>query len=170
MAKDAANHVDWDKSEYFSPDEWPEGVLEWMSCAVITTLESNRARLPAEAAWTPSPVARAHVRHDDSGSRHSTKNKERLSDATDFFVDWDYAWQTWNVLLASKFGGLGIYPDMEWEGKAGARCMFHVDMRDDRRLVWVGWREQPQDKLRYVYLPKDPIRYHQIVAERCREP
>jgi len=160
-----ASEIDFNTIRYFSRNEWPEGTLESMDASIIYTISEIRASLPRSHAFTPSPVARAHVR-DSGTSRHSTNNGTRLSDATDFFVKWEHAWDTWNAILAHpKVGGAGIYTDMMLKGKEGDYCMFHIDNRPER-LVWVSWRRNRHDKNKYVYLTKDPLGYHKIIAER----
>lgn len=160
-----ASDLNWAEVPNFGAREWPSGVLDQMSAGVIRALANARQTLPGSHRIDPSPVAGAHVRPTGS-SRHSTRGGARLSDATDFYTDWDYAAAVLAALRrVPEIGGIGIYTDMMWSGQEGDRAMFHIDTRPDR-LEWVGWRESRRDPIQYVYLHRDPERYHQIIAMR----
>lgn len=160
-----ASDLDWTAIARFTPSEWPAGVLDQMSARVILALDSARNALPESHQLRPSPVAGAHVRLTGT-SRHSTRNGQRLSDATDFFCDWSHAARVLQALRrVPEIGGIGIYTDMVWGGVDGDRCMFHIDCRPDR-LEWVGWRQSRRDAIQYVYLSHEPARYHAILSQR----
>ena len=163
-----AADLNWNQIPRFSPNEFPPGVLTRMDPSVILTLSDIRTALPDNAFITPSPVPGAHVR-DRGTIRHGTDHGRRLSNATDFFMDWGHAWAAWQVILANpNVGGAGIYPDMLWGGQQGARCMFHIDTMP-QRMVWVGYRLTPSDSTRYVYLHHEPLKFHKIIAERAKQ-
>ena len=158
----------WEAAEaaqHFNASEWPGEVLSWMHPKVIRLLA--RWRDAAGVPMYPSPVERAHVRHEASGSRHSTNNGERLSDATDVFLSWNGFWPALAVLeQESEAGGIGLYTDMLYRGDApGAWVMVHVDTRPER-LKWVAYRDSESEPLVYVYEADEPQRYHRILAER----
>src|SRR5690554_1413737 len=84
----------------FSPEEWPKdgsgrSVLEKMDASVIKALFELRESVPDDCFITPSPLVRAHIRNESTGSRHSLRGGTRLSDATDFYVPRKYANIVW---------------------------------------------------------------------------
>lgn len=163
-----ARDMEWGEIPRFSPEEWPEGVLEHMSPRIIHTLSAIRHALPASHVITPSPIARAHVRHEEGGSRHCTNGRDRLSDATDVFMEWPHVWAAWIAAQrVMRVGGLGLYTDMVWAGQQGRKAMLHIDTRPER-LVWVAWRKDRESPMHYVYENTDPIGFHRIIAERAR--
>jgi hypothetical protein len=160
-----ASEINFDQLLYFSKSEWPENTLDCMDANIIYTLADVREALPESHGFYPSPVTRAHVRIRGS-SRHSINEGLRLSDATDFFVEWKYAWDAWNEILRNpEIGGAGIYTDMMFKGTEGDYCMFHIDTRP-QRIVWMSWREDRHHKNKYVYLTRDPLEYHRLLAGR----
>lgn len=162
-----ASELDWSTIGNFVPGEWPDGVLGYMDSAVITALQQVRSVLPDSHVIIPSPIARAHVRHEVSGSRHSTREGTRLSDATDFFMEWRHVWRAWmHAQRNPLIGGIGIYTDMLWAGQQGKLAMMHIDLREER-LVWVAWRESPRHDMQYCYLINEPIRFHRLITERA---
>lgn len=163
-----AESMNWKRIERFTPGEWPPETLEFMDPSVIDALAEIRDQLPADHTMTPSPIPRAHVRHEDSGSRHATNFRARLADATDIFMEWRHVWPAWSAALATpRVGGLGIYTDMVWAGQASRKAMLHIDTRPDR-VVWVAWRENAKAPMKYVYLHSDPIGFHRTISERAR--
>lgn len=163
-----AADMDWSGITRFSPSEWPAGVLEYMDPRIIRVVSDIRDALPEDHSMTPSPVDRAHVRHEVSGSRHSTRERARLSDATDIYMAWPHVWAAWlEAQRHPEVGGLGIYTDMLWAGQLRRKAMLHIDTRPER-LVWVAWRRDQHDPMKYVYLHSDPIEFHRIVSLRAR--
>jgi len=139
-----------------------------MDKSIINTLSKARNVLPSLYSFYPSPVYGAHVRTVGT-SRHSTQGGERLSDATDFFVEWKHAWKALEELRRiPEIGGLGIYTDMMFKGVEGDYCMFHIDNRPER-IEWVSWRTDRNDSNKYVYLHSDPIMYHNILVDRAKK-
>lgn len=162
-----ASDGDWSGIRRFVPGEFPAGVLDLMDFEVIRVLSEIRDRLPASHALVPSPVAGAHVR-PSGNSRHSNTGG-RLSDATDFFVRWEHAWDAWAAILRHpEVGGAGIYPNMTWGGVAGDRAMFHIDLRPNR-IMWVGYRDATQQGTRYAFLHSDPRTFHRVLAVLGRD-
>lgn len=166
--------LDWAQIQRFSPTEWPAGVLEHMDARVIQALVRIRNTLPRDASFIPSPVPEAHVRHRArspgtlNGDRHSTDLGRRLVDATDFFVDWRWAWAAWEAILADpEVGGAGIYTDMIFGGTPRGRCMFHIDCRPNR-VMWVGWRDAPVAgvPLKYTFWHSEPRHFMQLLVNR----
>lgn len=156
-----ASELDFNTIKNFLAHEWPEGVLEHMEADVIRVLQS--IRFAAGYPVIPSPVPGAHVRHSYSGSRHSTKNGTRLSDATDFYCEWPHAQRVWHTILGHPgVGGAGIYTDMMLRGTEGDACMFHIDLRPTR-VVWVAWRQDRNSPMNYVY---DKAEQQRILQER----
>ena len=151
----------------FSRDEFPGDVLRHMDPAVIAALVEIRQT--AGVAIYPSPVYGAHVRHDSSGSRHSTHGGTRKSDATDCFVAWSDWWTLWPVIQrASAVGGIGLYTEMHFRGDdMGQWAMFHIDCRP-KRIVWLGYRDDAGDSLSYIYEAREPRRYYSELAERVK--
>ena len=163
-----ATELDWNLVRRFHPREWPDGVLDHMHASIILALAAVRDRLPADHAMHPSPVPGAHVRDRTSGSRHSTRGGERLSDATDLYMLWRHVWAAYALALRSpSIGGLGIYTDMLWDGEQGKLAMMHFDTRPER-IMWVGWRETPDDPMQYVYWHDNPLDFCRVLAERGR--
>jgi len=159
----AYDYVKWKEIKHFSPKEWPviedgalagDNVLEHMDPELVVKLD--RLRDAIGSPLHPSPVWKAHVRYTGT-SRHSLYvTHDRISDATDFFVDWDALWLAQD--LARKFfsGGIGIYLDVEYRGRPWP--MMHCDLRPEP-LRWV--RENGV----YTYLHQSPAEYHSILAE-----
>lgn len=145
------NTIDFSKTEHFTASEWPEGTLEHMNQLVFDALFELRSRV--DCPMTPSNLARAHVRHEPSFSRHSTNSMKRLADATDVFLGKPE--NAHHVLVAARsipeIGGIGIY-----FGK-NQGVMLHIDTRDDK-LDWV-WVQS-----KYIYLQNDPVLYYATVA------
>ena len=161
-----ASNLNFATMRHFSKAEWPGDVLDHMDAEVLRLLSTVRNRVPRNHGWTPSPVERGHVRHESSGSRH--RAHERRSDATDGFVRWSHLWRWWVELQREPgLGGLGVYLDMTWGGTFRARPMLHIDCRPDR-VVWVAWRDNRDDPLNYTYLLTEPVRFHQLIAERTQ--
>jgi len=157
-----ASDANWSRIRFFQPKEWPGHALDFMEFDVIRVLDEIRASLPAGHGFTPSPLVRAHVRNGGM-SRHSYTS-ERLSDATDFFVRWEHAWDAWAAILRHpEVGGVGIYPNMTFGGKEGGRAMFHIDLRE-RRIMWVGYRDASSDRTQYAFLHRDPLTFHRVLS------
>ena len=152
-------------SPHFHAGEWPGDVLDWINPSVMQLVTDARA-LSGSLIY-PSPITRAHVRREWSGSRHSLCDGERLSDATDLFVSWGdvvaFLREVWSHPLR---GGVGIYTDMRFQGDPpGHWAMVHVDTRPEP-LDWVAWRGSVSDPLVYEYEINDPATYRRIIAER----
>ena len=145
------NRIDFSNTEHFTASEWPEGTLEHMNQRVFDALFELRSRV--DCPMTPSNLARAHVRHEASFSRHSTNNMKRLADATDVFLG--NPEMAHHVLVAARsiegIGGIGIYFDTK------PSVMLHIDMRPDK-LDWV------RSKGEYIYLQKEPDIYYRAMA------
>lgn len=151
-----ASELDWSNIKRFKPGEWPAGVLEHMDARIITVLSEIRDTLPAGHGMQPSGLAEAHVRHDGT-SRHSTQGGARLSDATDFFMQWSTVWDAWRAVQAHPaVGGLGVYLD-----SITGRPFMHIDLRPDR-MLWV------RHKGVYTYHHRDPIKFFRVLADHGR--
>ena len=160
-----ASHLKFDNIRFFNANEFPGGVLENLEAGLVLTLNAIRKRVPESASWTPSPLFSAHIRDDDSGSRHNIQGGERLADATDGFVTWPYLQHYFIELNRHpEIGGFGIYPDMTYGGKFRSRPMIHVDLRLER-ICWVATRDEPNDELEYTYLHAEPATYFAKLAE-----
>lgn len=133
----ALKYMKNNKVKNFSISEFPKGSLEWLSSDFMQKFFKFRDQ---KASWymTPSPLKRAHVRHDFSSSLHSTMRESRMSMATDMFLNNTQQW--WDVLCSAiyTFGGVGIYLSnwMFINGKKYYLPMFHFDDRDVN-LFWV---------------------------------
>lgn len=106
---------------------------------------------------TPSSLYGAHVRHDDSGSRHSTKEKTRLSDATDLHVS-SIGRMIAAMLTAEQIpaiGGIGIYFDTNTP-------LIHIDKRPNR-LVWLCYTEN--GKRVYLYRENDAVKFYKKLGD-----
>ena len=143
--------MNFSKTKHFKESEWPDGALEHMDQRVFDVLFELRSKL--NCPMFPSPVFAGHVRHESSNSRHSTKEKTRLSDATDFFVEEVGMLQHVLVVARSieKIGGIGIYFDTK------PSVMFHIDTREDK-LDWV------RSNGKYIYLQVDPVLYYATLS------
>lgn len=161
--------LNWSKdvTSRITQSEFPAGVLEHMNANVIIALSDIRTEVGRPL--FPSPVAGAHVRHTNTGSRHSTRNGQRLSDATDFFVAWEDAWAYLEAIERHpNINGVGIYTDMLFRaGPEGTWAMFHIDTRPaDQKLDWVGWRETRNHSMKYVYKQQRLAEYNHILNTR----
>ena len=156
-----ASELDWssDIHERLSPGEWPAGTLDHISADTILLLSS--ARGIANCPFWPSPVPRAHVRHEYSQSQHSTHERTRLAKATDFFTRWQDAPKVLRILQSTHAGGIGIYDSLAFRGSPGDFCMFHIDTRPER-LLWAGVGRDP---VRYIVEAADPSAYYNAVFE-----
>lgn len=170
----SAASIDWSRIERFSPNEWPTDVLQYMTGRIIYTLSDVRNALPRSHSMHPSPIHNAHVRHRNrnpgalNGDRHSTQNGRRLSDATDFFMNWDTVWDAWLELLREpRIGGLGIYLDNFYNSNGKTRPMIHIDGRE-QRVVWACHKDS-SGRHQYTYLHAEPLKFHEIIAERGYE-
>lgn len=165
MGEVAAAELDWQASvtENLQPNEWPDDVLGYMTAGVILELSDLREQVGAPV-W-PSPVPRAHVREEDSISRHSLKNGARLSDATDFFLRWaDAPAYLRHAMRSERIGGIGIYDSMKFRGGPGTYCMMHIDTRPER-VMWVGNGREPVE---YVLEHSQPKRFYQLISAMLR--
>ena len=135
----------------FSFDDWPKGSLLYMSESIIHSVFKlrNKSLIPM---W-PSHLFGAHVRHEGN-SRHSTKNKTRLSDATDMHVS--TIENMIRVMAVAEslpcIGGIGIYFDTNTP-------MIHIDNRM-QRLLWLRTSNGE-----YVYRENDYVKFYQVLAE-----
>lgn len=161
--------VDLDFSkERFKPSEWPSGSLEWLDAKVVQTIFDIRNRLPSDHLMIPSPLLGGHVRHEVSGSQHSTLGGTRLSTATDIFMSWEHVHMA--IVEAYRHplvGGLGIYTDNMLKGERGDYAMLHIDIRPKSEFVqWIGWRTPGQKSLTYTYFNKEPKKFLDILSQR----
>ncbi|AUR84351.1 hedgehog signaling/DD-peptidase zinc-binding domain protein [Vibrio phage 1.054.O._10N.261.52.A1] len=138
------------------PNEWPTGTLDHMDADLFTDCVFPLRKISG-VPMTPSSLFGAHVRHDDSGSRHSTKEETRLADATDLQVS--SIGRMIAVMLAAEqipaIGGIGIYFDTN-------KPMIHVDKRPNR-LVWLCYKED--GKRVYLYRENDPIKFYKKLGD-----
>lgn len=142
----------------FSPEEWPAGTLEHMTEEVIVALFNVRNVIPVTHRLFPSPLFKAHVRHESSGSMHSTHEHTLLSRATDFFCKRNHASAVWlAMLMQPKVHGVGVYRNSLYRGSTKDYTMFHLDTRPfDDRAIWVADRESPRDSFEYYSLNTNP--------------
>lgn len=138
------------------PNEWPNGTLDHMDADLFTDCVFPLRKMSG-VPMTPSSLHGAHVRHDDSGSRHSTKEETRLADATDLQVS--SIGRMIAVMLTAEqipaIGGIGIYFDTN-------KPMIHVDKRPNR-LMWLCYRED--GKRVYLYRENDPIKFYKKLGD-----
>ena len=128
----------------FSPEEWPEGALSQMDSRVIGAMFDIRNNLPTNCPMFPSPIYEAHVRNDDTGSRHSIDHGARLSDATDFFIrKRDFHKVYLEVVKHSRIGGAGFYNNALFRGSWEDYFMVHIDARPMfQKMLWAADREK----------------------------
>lgn len=156
----ASNLKNWHVN--IQPHEWPAGTLDHMDADLFTDCVFPLRKLSG-IPMTPSSLYAAHVRHDESGSRHSTKGKTRLADATDLQVSsigrmialMNYAEQI------PAIGGIGIYFDTNTP-------LVHIDKRK-QRLVWLCYAtvdvETNKEERHYLYRENDPIAFYKKLGE-----
>jgi hypothetical protein len=138
------------------PHEWPAGTLDHMDADLFTDCAFPLRKLSG-IPMTPSSLYGAHVRHDDSGSRHSTKEKTRLSDATDLHVS-SIGRMIAAMLTAEQIpaiGGIGIYFDTNTP-------LIHIDKRPNR-LVWLCYTEN--GKRVYLYRENDAVKFYKKLGD-----
>ena len=136
--------------------EWPAGTLDHMDAHLFTDCVFA-LRHESGIPMTPSSLYGAHVRHDDSGSRHSTKEKTRLSDATDLHVS-TIGRMIAAMLTAEQIpaiGGIGIYFDTNTP-------LIHIDRRPNR-LVWLCYTEN--GKRVYLYRENDAVKFYKKLGD-----
>lgn len=117
----------------FKPNEFPDGVLEWLDARILTNVLfplRDLAGIPLK----PSKLVRAHVRSEVGGSQHCTNAGTRLSTAIDIHVA-DFEQMLKVVALAEdipEVGGIGMYFDTNTP-------MIHLDLKEvrGRRLLWI---------------------------------
>ena len=141
-----ASELDWDELPNFSPDEWPAGVLSQMHEDIIHYVQDVRMHT---GPLYPSPVAGAHVRSSGT-SRHSTEGGERLSDATDLFLEWRHVSDIVAEALAHPgINGIGLYDAMIfWGGEPGDWAMIHLDARPPSEAAY--WMGEGREPVRYT--------------------
>ncbi len=155
-----AENLDFSRLRYFDRNEFPGDVLDHMEALIILLLNKLRNGLPAGYSIYPSPVERAHVRQEESSSRHSTMCGKRLSDATDFFMCWEHIFLAWQeAQRIVEIGGIGLYLDTRYQSKT--MPMMHIDARDER-LLWVSIQKE-KERI-YVYHHIDPIKFHAVIG------
>jgi hypothetical protein len=138
------------------PHEWPAGTLDHMDADLFTDCAFPLRKLSG-IPMTPSSLYGAHVRHDDSGSRHSTKKETRLSDATDLHVS-SIGRMIAAMLTAEQIpaiGGIGIYFDTNTP-------LIHIDKRPNR-LVWLCYTEN--GKRVYLYRENDAVKFYKKLGD-----
>ena len=137
------------------PHEWPKGTLQHMSAGLFTDCIFP-LRVVSGVPMSPSPLFEAHVRSDNSNSRHNVKN-DRLSDATDMQVS--TVKRMLKVMIAAEtinaIGGIGIYFDTH-------KPTIHIDQRKIR-LVWLAYKEN--GKRVYLYRENDPVKFYIKLGE-----
>ena len=152
------------KGKKFSPEEWPtdangKSVLASMSPDVIKALFELRESVPDDCFIIPSPLVRAHVRNESTGSRHSLKGGKRLSDATDFYVPRKYAHLAWlQAMNHPHIGGVGIYQHSFLNGNYDGYTMLHIDTRPKSEAsCWVASRNSSNESFQYISInnPKE---------------
>ncbi len=132
MAED--NKIEWDKVDYFAPDEFSENPNICADPYLIYALDKYRQILGK--AVHPSPVKGALARFTGSpASRHfaaPSSSKPRLSIAIDVFCETDifHAWTT--ALHSGLWKGVGVYFDTQY--KSQSWCMLHLDRRPIQTL------------------------------------
>lgn len=112
----------------------------------------------------PSPVLGAHVRHNMSSSAHSTKNRTRLSTATDFFVPRQVHLVYAHAMQIDAIGGVGVYADTQYGGRPMA--MMHIDIRDARPAAGKAMWLRVDGK--YISYNDDPANYYAILSNVFR--
>jgi len=151
----SATHIkNWPSN--IQPNEWPAETLEYMDADLLTDCVFPLRKISG-IPMTPSSLAAAHVRHDKSGSRHSTKEKTRLADATDLQIS-TISRMIGLMNYAEKvpaIGGIGIYFDTNTP-------LVHIDKRPNR-LVWLCYTEN--GKRVYLYRESNPIKFYIKLGE-----
>lgn len=160
-----ANGLDWN-GQRFLKSEWPEGALSQMDAKVIGALFNIRNNLPPTHALHPSPLYEAHVRNDDTGSRHSIDHGTRLSDATDFFCKREHAAMVFfEILKHPSVNGIGVYRNTLFRGSRHDWTMFHIDTRpSSQKAMWVGDRKAPNQPFTYYSINQNPLIFFEILA------
>jgi len=123
--------IEWDKVNYFEPDEFSEDPDKYADPALIYSLDIFREMLQYKI--YPSPVTGALARFDDgkSGSRHYAVS--RKSDAIDIFCNTSIL-EAWTIAIRSGlWKGIGVYFDTFYRNRDW--CMLHLDNRSTN-LLW----------------------------------
>ncbi|WP_028302630.1 hypothetical protein [Oceanospirillum beijerinckii] len=139
---DSAAQMDWKDINWFSPDEFPEGVLEHVEAELVLSLEGYRDLLGYPV--IPSPLPGGWFRKDGSPtSRHYAFN--RLSDGGGVFPQCDIRHAFLVAMSCVWWGGIGVYLDTT--GPSGKpEPMLHLDLRINLpKTVWMRYEG------RYIY-------------------
>lgn len=149
----------------FKPSEWPLGTLSQMDAKVITALFDVRNNVPPTHAIYPSPLYGAHVRNDDTGSRHSIVNGTRLSDATDFFCRKAHLPRIFmEIMKHPRINGCGFYLGSTFQGNSEDWMLVHIDTRPHyEKSFWAA--EKINNNYVYHSLLRNPQKYFQILEE-----
>jgi hypothetical protein len=142
--------------EYFTENDWPEGVLENLDSHVLTDCVFPLRRGSGIPMW-PSAYAPAHVRFDgNEDNQHYAVG--RLSQATDMHC------KTYRNMIAlmvdaeknEHIGGVGIYFDTNTP-------MIHVDRYETRgkKLTWMRTANK-----KYIYKENNPVIFYKELANQ----
>jgi hypothetical protein len=140
-------------------EEWPTEVIPYMADSVFNM--SIGLRELTGCTMVPSPVVAAHIRFEDSTSRHAVGvNGNKKATATDWFGRNDQATKFWmSAQRLPGLGGFGIYFDCKLSGEK--RVMYHGDVRRQRLL----WLCPDQDDREYIYYHKEPLRFLNVLGK-----
>lgn len=156
-----ASELDFSKFAHLTKYDWPRGVLENMDAKVIILMDELQS-FNSKFSMVPSPECDSHVRNSNTRNRHDICNGNRLSDATDFFMDWDVLRKFYDAAIKHpNLGGLGLYFDSELYGEN--LPMVHIDCRSDR-VMWIRHRPDPNKDSIYVYQHKNPKDFSLLLA------
>lgn len=149
-------------STQLQPEEYPNGVLRYMSKKIIRTQVGLRGF--SGVPMTPSPLFEAHVRTKpvkERGARHNigedAANPERESDATDYFIpDTHVARMNRFAQADPTIGGIGFYFDTV------PSVLVHIDGRPER-VLWLRVDGE------YIDYKVDPVRFMRVFAEELEK-
>ncbi len=153
--------IQWDYVYRLSSNEFSEDPDKYAEPELIYSLSTLRKLLGV--VMLPSPVPGALAR--DYGSKRSQHYAiDRLSTASDMFIEGSPFEIFSKIIFTKLFTGIGIYLDTNGpDGKPWV--MFHLDIRKhDSFFVWIVEKVNGVDKYRYPY--KNPKYWKLLNDER----
>jgi len=149
-------------SNHLNPNEFPDGVLPYMSKKIVRAAVNLRGW--SGVPMTPSPLFEAHVRAKpvkDRGARHNVgpdlNSPERESDGTDFFIPDNRVARMFKFATASpEIGGVGFYFD------TNPSTMVHIDSRPER-VMWLRVAGE------YIDYNVNPVKFLTVFAQEIKK-
>lgn len=144
--------------------EWPVNVVDKMRDSIFAI--SFAVREVTGMPMRPSPIEEAHIRYEDSTSKHAIGVAGLgKSGATDLFLlDKSKVADYWmKAQTVAGLGGFGIYFDTMLDGKP--TVMAHLDDRPERTLWLCPSRDRDTEPRTYIVYRKTPVLFLATLSE-----